>query len=193
MSQVPVDEKRVINALVVCWGLWHNKSFDQIIPAPSIVELIVRCRVGNVFFMKVYRDLRLGSSGKYANYTELDFKRFLQTEYRRPVQVSQENPALWLAEAQEDYNRRTRAESDWLEVEPTWAQSVQLGPKRKKYENVCWRCHSHISSDELKRCSDCGWYICGNCGSCKQDCTRIYTPFVHNGADDVFLPDFPDE
>jgi len=170
LSEIPFAEERTINILVAYWRLWHTKSPDLVTPAPSIVELIAGCKVGNVFFMQVYRDLRSGSSGKYANFTQLDFEKFLEAEYRRPVQFSEENQALWLAE-----------------------EAVELGPKRKKYENVCWRCHSHISSDELKRCSDCGWYICGNCGSCKQDCTRIYTPFVHNGADDVFLPDFPDE
>jgi hypothetical protein len=170
LSEIPFPERRTINILVAYWRLWHSKSPDRVTPTPTVFELIAGCSVGNAFFIQVYRDLRSGSSGKYANYTELDFKKFLEAEYRQPLQISEEDQDLCFAEV-----------------------PIEIGPKHKKYENICWRCYSHISSDELKRCLECGWYICGNCGSCKRDCNRIYTPFVNNAADGPFLPDFPDE
>lgn len=170
MSDIPFAEDRTINILSAYWRLWHDKSPDLVTPAPSIVELISGCKVGKVFFMQVYHDLRSGSSGKYANFTQLDFENFLVTEYRRPVQFSEEDQALYLPD-----------------------EPVELGPKREPYRNVCWRCGSHISSVTLSRCSNCRWFICGDCGSCKRGCTRTYTPFVINGADGPFLPDFPDD
>ena len=41
------------------------------------------------------------------------------------------------------------------------------------YSNYCWRCKDSINSSYCSRCSDCGWYICINCGACKGDCERM--------------------
>lgn len=43
---------------------------------------------------------------------------------------------------------------------------------RKEYANHCWKCKVHISSASSEKCPYCGWYICSECGACKQDCTR---------------------
>ena len=39
-----------------------------------------------------------------------------------------------------------------------------------KYENHCWLCRGHISSETHERCEECGWYICA-CGACSDDCS----------------------
>ena len=44
---------------------------------------------------------------------------------------------------------------------------------RYVYQNHCWRCNASIDSRKNKRCSQCGWYICNNCGACESDCPRM--------------------
>ena len=41
------------------------------------------------------------------------------------------------------------------------------------YVNHCWRCGSTINSSYCSRCSDCGWYICIDCGACNSSCERM--------------------
>lgn len=35
-----------------------------------------------------------------------------------------------------------------------------------EYESHCWKCRSHVSSQELPRCLRCGWYRRRTCGAC---------------------------
>lgn len=47
------------------------------------------------------------------------------------------------------------------------------------YKNHCWKCGASINSNNNRRCSECGWYICNNCGACEYDCPR-YTSASNN-------------
>ncbi|MCB9211237.1 MAG: hypothetical protein H6609_17855 [Ignavibacteriales bacterium] len=40
--------------------------------------------------------------------------------------------------------------------------------KVKTYSNHCWNCGSLIDSKYNAQCESCDWYICNDCGSCKQ-------------------------
>lgn len=50
-------------------------------------------------------------------------------------------------------------------------QVVKISDKDydKSYENHCWNCKEHISSDSDEYCSKCGMYHCSNCGVCLCD------------------------
>lgn len=37
--------------------------------------------------------------------------------------------------------------------------------RNKGYENFCYECHKAVGPPD-KKCSDCHWYICSDCGSC---------------------------
>ncbi len=34
------------------------------------------------------------------------------------------------------------------------------------YQNRCWNCHTHLSSNTNEKCPICSWYICKKCGAC---------------------------
>jgi len=36
----------------------------------------------------------------------------------------------------------------------------------RSYENHCWNCGEHISSDSEEYCDDCEMFVCSNCGEC---------------------------
>jgi len=117
----------------------------------------------------------------------------IKAEIERQAQLKAENERL------------ARAKFDALGAEmakaTTRAELAELGRKRAylaqyivvspgKYEKHCWNCKSHVSSAIHARCPVCGWYICSSCDAC--DCNRTYTP-VHDGINDPFLPDYPDD
>ncbi len=98
--------------------------------------------------------------------------------------------AMGKEKEREERKRRAREDFDALEIvmakATTRAELVELGRKRAElvpytgskyvYENVCWCCHSRISSAIHARCPDCRWYICSSCGSCSRDCGWTYNP-----------------
>lgn len=53
-------------------------------------------------------------------------------------------------------------DASFLEQFMSYAMSV--------YENHCYNCREEISSHSNKKCNDCSWYICDECGSC--NCQR---------------------
>ena len=53
----------------------------------------------------------------------------------------------------------------------TRSQVVRMGSSseddyNRSYENHCWNCREHISSDFEEYCDDCEMFICSNCGEC---------------------------
>lgn len=37
------------------------------------------------------------------------------------------------------------------------------------YENVCWKCGAQISARNNQKCLVCDWFICDDCGACKEN------------------------
>jgi len=180
LDKIPLNELRVINALVVYWRLCRKSSPDLVRPSSILLELIDRCSMGISFFRQVYHDLCSGSRSKYADLSESEFKLFLVAEYLQPVQIFVEYQAQTTLEERKEYERRARADFDALGKEmaeaATRAELVELGRRRADlaphtgvsyvYENHCWNCKKQISSAIDAQCSVCRFYICSSCGSC---------------------------
>lgn len=188
MDNIPSLDQCVIDELV---ELWHTGQLP-----PDLAAHITKmfgawgASQGAKFLWQVYKDLKVGERTKYTASSPSEFQRFLAAEYRRSSQtyaMSQEESRPYV--------------STFVEVAkaPIWAEPVELRPKSKKYEKPyekpCWNCGSHISSAAAnqKRCRECGWFICSECGSCKPHCIMTPVSVVHDEAVDLYLPDFPDE
>ena len=215
LDNIPFEEQRVIDELV---GLWRTRYEPRdLVTHLDRLSGSWGSGVGASFFRQVYEDLRTDKRSKYAASSTYEFKQFLKAEYRlrakaeteRRSQAQAKADAERLAQTQskakerEEFKRRARADFDALgrEIANTTVREelVELGRKRAYlaqytgdsyvYENVCWCCHSDISSAIHARCSVCGWYMCSIRGSCSPGCNSTY----QDKAVSSFLPDYPDD
>jgi len=203
LDNIPLEDQLVIDELV---EFWQTNDEPRNLTAHIRGTLKQGCTSLTWFFAKVRDDLRTDKHSKYTASSVFEFRQFLEVEYRRLYQPCAERQQAE-AQAKAEKERRARADFDALGKEmakaTTRAELVELGRKREKlapytgnkhvYENVCWCCHSRISSTIHARCLDCGWYICSSCGSCSHVCNKTYKSVFHDEAVDPFLPDFPDD
>ena len=202
MDNIPLEEQLVIDELVELWQTPSNEPRDLVAHINGLSGPW-GSGLGARFVWQVYENLRTGKRNRYSISTASEFKRFLEAKYSQhtqaPAKPSECKEDEWRAKADFDDLGREMAKA------PTRAELIELGRKREKlapytgskhyYENVCWCCHSDISSTIHARCPDCRWYICSNCGSCSRDCNNTYKSVVHGEAVDEFVPDpgFPDD
>lgn len=175
MDDIPFEEQRVIDELV---ELWRTGCEPRALL--SHIRSTWKPGEGKVtwFFAQVYQDLLAGKPSKYLAFSASEFKQCLEDEYRRLAQASTSHQAQVKAEEHEEYEKRARANFDVLskKMVNTTNRLERIGSERKRialtpyngfsYENHCWKCKEHISSDTNAKCLSCERYICISCGSC---------------------------
>jgi hypothetical protein len=187
LDNIPLEDQLVIDELVDFWQT-HSEPLNLFEHARSTIRH--RCNSLTFFLLTVRDDLRTDKCSKYPASSGSEFRQFLESEYCRLYQPCKERQQAE-AQARTEKEKKVRADIDAaarvIVIATTPTEPVELGPKRKRYENICWRCHTPVTSDNNKRCRDCGWFICSYCESCKKDCPR------NDEAAYPFLPDFPDD
>jgi hypothetical protein len=196
MGDVPSEERRVIDELVLFWQSRYEPR--ELIIHIDRLSSTWGSGIGVDFFRQVYQDLRTNSRGKYTSSSSAsEFKQFLETGYHQQAQVYSERQAIAQAQAKaeaerfaqekarereerEARERRARADFDLLRNEmakaTTREERVELGRRRDilareigyrpNYESVCWNCTRPISSAIHAQCPACTYYICGFCAQC---------------------------
>lgn len=111
LDNIPLEEQHIIDELV---EFWQNRSEPRDLNAHIVGSLKQGCASITVFFTTVRFNLRNGIHSTYAASSTIEFRQFLEAEYRRLYQPCAERQAEAQAKAELERQAQAKAEANRL-------------------------------------------------------------------------------
>jgi len=110
LDKIPFEERRVIDELVQFWQTGYE-------PHDLVIHIDRICGswgsgIGTSFFRQVYKELRTGERSKYAAFSAIEFKQFLEAEYSQQARIYAKRLAQAQAEAEAERQAQAKAEAE---------------------------------------------------------------------------------